>query len=290
VFAIIGLMIWSTAVVKNQLGKFMRYLYCIINLVLCCVILTSTFNDVRAEDKGHPFGPGEKMHFVLKYGVIPAGEATLEVHAMEEINGVDAYHFVVTARSNSFIDLFFKVRDRVDSYADVDMNHSLYYRKKQHEGKTRRDITVDFDWEGKKSTYVNFNTEPKVIDLIPGSFDPLSVFYFSRLLDLATEKEFVRPVTDGEKNLIGNLRVTGSENVSVGAGTFKTLLLEPDLQNVEGVFSKKQRAKIKLWVTDDERRLLVKMSSKAMVGSFVAELTSYEVHDAMRISNLKEEE
>jgi len=268
----------------------MRYLSGIINLVLCCVFLAAAFNDARAEDKEHPFGPGEKMHFVLKYGVIPAGEATLEVHAMDKIKGVDAYHFVVTARSNAFIDLFFKVRDRIDSYADVEMNHSLYYRKKQHEGKTRRDITVDFDWEEKKSTYVNFNTTPKVINLIPGSFDPLSVFYFARLLNLETEKEFVRPVTDGEKNLIGSLRVLGSENVRVEAGTFKTLLLEPDLKNVEGVFSKKQRAKIKLWVTDDERRMLVKMSSKAMVGSFVAELTSFEVHDAMKVSNLKEEE
>lgn len=281
----------DSAVLGNQLEKHMRYLSDITNLVLVfCVILAGTLNNASAKEMNHPFGPGEKMHFVLKYGVIPAGEATLEVHAMESINGVDAYHFVVTARSNSFIDMFFKVRDRVDSYADVGMNHSLYYRKRQHEGKTRRDITVDFDWEEKKTTYVNFDTEPKTINLIPGSFDPLSVFYFSRLLALRSEKKFVRPVTDGEKNLIGCLRITGKEDVSVEAGTFKTLVMEPDLQNVEGVFSKKQRAKIRLWITDDERRLLVKMSSQAMVGSFVAELASYEVHDAMRVrvSKLKE--
>ena len=60
------------------------------------------------------------------------------------------------------------------------------------------------------------------------------------------------------------------------------------MKNVEGVFSKKQRAKIKLWVTDDERRLLVQMKSKAMVGSFVAELVSVEGHDLLTISNLKE--
>ena len=267
----------------------MHYLSGIIHLVLCCVILISTGSNAGAEEMKHPFGPGEKLHFVLKYGVIPAGEASLEVHPMEKIKGVDAYHFVVTARSNSFVDMFFKVRDRVDSYADTGMNHSLYYRKKQHEGKTRRDITVDFEWEENRSTYVNFNTEPKVINLMPGSFDPLSVFYYSRLLHLNTEAAFVRPVTDGEKNLIGNLRVTGIENIHVEAGTFKTLVLEPDMQNVEGVFSKKQRAKIKLWITDDERRLLVKLSSKAMVGSFVAELTSYELHNAIKVSNLKEE-
>jgi hypothetical protein len=56
---------------------------------------------------------------------------------------------------------------------------------------------------------------------------------------------------------------------------------------VEGVFSKKQRAKIKLWVTNDEHRLLVQMKSKAIVGSFVAELVSFEGHNPVKVSNLK---
>jgi len=241
-----------------------------------------------AEEVYRPFQPGEKMNYVLKWGVIPAGEATLEVHDMDEIQGVEAYHFVMTARSNSFIDVFFKVRDRIDSYADVGMNHSLYYKKDQQEGKTRRDIKVDFDWDKNESTYVNFDTEPKVISLIPGSFDPLSVFYRSRLFDLQEGSEFEQPVTDGKRSLMGVLRVTGKKKVKVAAGTFETLLLEPDLQKLEGVFSKKQRAKIKLWVTNDERRLLVKLKSKAKVGSFVAELVSYKGHDSIKASNLKE--
>lgn len=238
----------------------------------------------------HPFRPGEKLHFVLKYGLVSAGSAALEVHDMTEIQGVRAYHFVMTARSNSFIDMFFKVRDRIDAYADADMQHSLYYKKDQKEGKTRRNIKVDFNWDKNESTYINFNTEPKVISLLPGTFDPLSVFYYSRLLDLEQDKPFEHPVTDGEKNLMGILRVIGRETISVPAGTFETLVLEPDLQNVEGVFLKKQRAKIKLWVTDDERRLLVQMKSKAIVGSFVAELVAAEGHDALNVSSLQEDD
>jgi hypothetical protein len=255
--------------------------------LLLCFLSVSIFAHPVAAEGHHPFKPGEKMHFVLKYGAIPAGEATLEVHEMNEIQGIAAYHFVMTARSNSFVDIFFKVRDRIDSYTDADMNHSLYYKKDQKEGKTRRNIKVDFDWEKNESTYVNFDTEPKVISLLPGTFDPLSVFYYSRLLDFEKMDEFKHPVTDGEKNLMGILRVIGKETVSVPAGTFETLILEPDLQNVEGVFSKKQSAKIKLWVTNDERRLLVQMKSKAVVGSFVAELLSVEGHNPEKISSLE---
>jgi hypothetical protein len=107
------------------------------------------------------------------------------------------------------------------------------------------------------------------------------------LLDFEKVNEFEHPVTDGEKNLMGTLRVIGRETVSVPAGTFETLVLEPDLQNVEGVFAKKQRAKIKLWVTNDEHRLLVQMKSKAVVGSFVAELVSVEGQNSRKISSLE---
>ncbi len=262
----------------------MHRLLSTIFLLLTCASMSAFYSPVIASEH-RPFQPGEKMHFVLKYGVLSAGEATLEVHAMDEIQGVEAYHFVMTARSNSFIDIFFKVRDRIDSYADAGMNHSLYYKKDQEEGKTRRNIKVNFDWENNESTYVNFDTEPKVISLLPGSFDPLSVFYYSRLFDFQKVEEFEHPVTDGEKNLVGRMRVLGKETISVPAGTFETLVIEPDLKNLEGVFSKKQRAKIKLWITNDERRLLVQMKSKAIVGSFVAELVFVEGHDSVIVSS-----
>jgi hypothetical protein len=230
------------------------------------------------------------MHYTLSWSGISAGDAMLQVGGMEEIEGVEAYHFIMTARSNDFIDIFFKVRDRIDAYADAGMNHSLFYKKNQNEGKTRRFIRVNFDWEKNESTYVNFDTQPIVISQVPGSFDPLSVFYFTRTLDLEEGKEFEQPVTDGTKNMMGVLRVTGRESVKVPAGTFDTLLLEPDLKKIEGVFSKKQRAKTKLWVTDDERRMLVKMKSKVKVGSFVAELDSYKLQDPVKVSNLNEKD
>ena len=269
-----------------ELKVFYMRLFYFIHFCISIFIVSGIFSSVAASEMNHPFQPGEKMHFVLKYGAISAGEATLEVHDMVEVQGVEAYHFVMTARSNSFIDIFFKVRDRIDSFADASMNHSLYYKKDQKEGKTRRNIKVDFDWKENKSTYVNFDTEPKIINQIPGTFDPLAIFYYSRLLDFQKVVEFEHPVTDGEKSMMGILRVIGKEIITVPAGTYETFVLEPDLQKVEGVFSKKQRTKTKLWVTNDGRRLLVQMKSKAMVGSFVAELVTVEVSNSVKMSNL----
>jgi hypothetical protein len=57
---------------------------------------------------------------------------------------------------------------------------------------------------------------------------------------------------------------------------------------VDGVFAKKERAKIFVWVTDDERKLPIKLKSKAKVGSFVAELVAIQDPEDMLTSTMFE--
>ena len=224
-----------------------------------------------------PFSPGERLTFVLKWGFITAGKATLEVHPMETVNGVESYHFVMTAKSRSFLDNIYKVRDRIDAYADVGMNRSMLYKKKQREGKTRRDVLVEFDWEKPEVQYSNFGDKRDPIPLEPGSFDPLSAFYFTRMIDLEKVKTVERPVTDGKKCVIGKASVVKRETIKLTDGTeYDTFLIEPELQHIGGVFEKSKDAKIRVWVTADKRRIPVKITSKVIVGSFVGELESAE--------------
>ncbi|BBO77607.1 hypothetical protein DSCW_50240 [Desulfosarcina widdelii] len=219
------------------------------------------------------FQPGERLTFALKWTIVPAGTAVLEVLPGEHMAGLDAFHFVLTARSNAFVDAFYTVRDRVDAWADAAMQRSLLYRKKQREGSTRRDITVSFDWDAMTAQYVNGNDVREPIAITEGSFDPLSIFYWSRFAPLAVGGRLQRPVTDGKKHVLGIAHVVRRESIRVPAGRFDTFLLEPDLRHVGGVFEKSPDAKLQLWVTADRRRLPVKLKSKVVVGSFTGELT-----------------
>ena len=246
-----------------------------ITLILTAIIIIFGFTkSVKAVEKNFPFYPGEKLTFQLKWTIIPAGEAVLEVLPIETINGAKAYHFVMTARSNSFIDHFYKVRDRIDAYADIDMTHSILYKKKQHEGKNKKDVVVNFSWEQNKAQYSNFNNKRPPIDLLSGSFDPLSAFYYTRLVELKKNSIIERPVTDGKKCIIGKAFVIKKERIKLASGTYDTYLIEPELKHVGGVFEKSKNAKIQLWVTADKRRIPVKIKSKVVVGSFVGELVS----------------
>lgn len=232
--------------------------------------------EIKASSNNIPFAPGEKLTFQLSWSFIPAGEAVLEVKPTKTVNGTQAYHFVLTARSNAFVDVFYKVRDRIDAYADLSMTRSLLYKKQQHEGNTRRDVVVNFNWESQTADYFNFSKMEKSISIMPGSFDPLSVFFYSRLIDLEVDKIITNPVSDGKKCVIGKAKIVKKEKISLASGTHEAYLLEPELKHIGGVFEKSEDAKIQLWVSADSRRLPLKIKSKVVVGSFVGELISFE--------------
>lgn len=244
-------------------------------LGLFCLVLACLLEPIAsAAEKHHPFAPGERFVFELKWTLIPAGEAVLEVLPFEKMNGVDAYHFVLTARSNNFVDTFYKVRDRIDAYVDVGMNGSLFFRKNQREGKTKRDVEVSFDQEHLKAFHKQKGKVGKEIKIIAGTFDPLSVFYFSRLIDFSVGMQIQKAVSDGKKVVIGRANVLRREKITVSAGKFDTFLLEPELEDIGGVFEKSKDAGIKVWVTADKRRIPIKIESKVAVGRFTGELVS----------------
>lgn len=243
-------------------------------LLVCIFTLCGSSVAGNAIEKGLPFSPGEKLTFKLKWMFIPAGEAVLEILPCETINNVKSYHFVLTAKSNSFVDHFYKVRDRIDAYMSDDLTHSVLYKKDQHEGKRIKKEVVEFDWKRNKAQYSNFNKRRKPIDILPGCFDPLSAFYYVRLVDFKENSVVERPVTDGKKCVVGQATVMRREEVKIESKTYDTYLIEPDLKHVGGVFEKSKDAKIQIWITADNRRIPVKLKSKVVVGSFVGELVS----------------
>ncbi|MBS3946162.1 MAG: DUF3108 domain-containing protein, partial [Melioribacter sp.] len=64
----------------------------------------------------------------------------------------------------------------------------------------------------------------------------------------------------------------GREQVTVAAGTFDCIILEP-LAKEGGLF--KSEGTMLLWVTDDEIKMPVKVKTKVIIGSIDAELTKY---------------
>ena len=227
------------------------------------------------QERRIPFKPGEKLHFKVRWGFIHAGEAILQILPVEEINGEKVFSFLMTARTTPFVDIFYKVRDTYESLTDIGMHRAIHYRKKK-EGASKKEVTVTFDWEKKETQYIRAGEDWKPVPLIPGSFDPLSVFYAFRTHDLVVGKELLVPVSDGKKCVMGTARILKRERIKVKMGEYDAFLIEPEMKDIGGVFEKSDDANIKVWVTADDKKIPLRFKSKVIVGSFIAELTSVE--------------
>jgi hypothetical protein len=220
--------------------------------------------------------PGEKLTYALRWENIPAGELHLEIRPILTFQGTEAFHFVMTAESNSAVDLFVKIRDRIDAYADAGMTRSIFYHKGQH-GDRKRKETIKFDWVESKAQYTDSGEQYTPIDLQPGSLDPLSAFYFTRMMISEKNPRVERPVTDGKRTFMGNATMVRRETITLNNGkTYDTFCLKPDLGLLGGIFKKSKDPLLLLWVTADEKRIPVQIKSKVKVGHFIGELVSVE--------------
>ena len=92
-------------------------------------------------------------------------------------------------------------------------------------------------------------------------------------MDLRVGKDEVLEVYADGKVYPLKVIVHAKEKVTVPAGTFRCIKVEPVLKS-EGIF--KQKGKLTVWLTDDKLKIPVKMTSKILIGSIGTKLVSLQ--------------
>ncbi len=211
----------------------------------------------------------EKFVYDLTWTGIKAGTATLGITKEGE-----KFKIVSTAKSADWVSVFYKVEDRAESLmARTGANEwatPLNYRLKTREGKHRKNKEVIFNVSQKKAIYIDHLTnERKDYEIPENIYDPISSFYYVRTLPLKIGESVYVTIFDSKKVWDVEVQVLKKEKLILPSGTFNTILIKPLLKS-EGIFSRK--GDIFIWITDDAKRLPVKMQTKVAVGSIVATL------------------
>ena len=220
---------------------------------------------------------GEKLEFKLKWGIITAARARLEVLRREDGTIV----FRASARTVPILDSIYPVRETVESnLAPPDMRVQRYFKSgKEGRGPAGEDEIL-FDWELGTATHTRDGESREPIEVPEGVQDPISSFYAYRASEVVDYGPVVLDVTDGKKVTAGEVRVVGRERVKVPAGTFDAVIVEPEIEGVGGIFKKSPNASIQIWLTDDEWRTPLKLRSKVAVGHFTAVLIEMSLDPA----------
>lgn len=225
---------------------------------------------------------GETLKYNIGWSFIVAGVAHLQTTRIVDSNGTLAYELRADANSHSIIDALFKVRDINISWLDITAKKSLGYWQSVREGKYARDEWLAFNYAN--NTYNNHRQDrdgniktQKMTFEGEEVLDMLSALYYVRLQPLPEKGEIYFDIVNRQKQYPLKVTVLGKKKVKVKAGEFNCIVVEPQFSG-EGIFTAKGKS-LKVWLTDDERRLPVKMSVEVFIGSVTAELTEYSLSE-----------
>ena len=212
-----------------------------------------------------PYRVGERMEFEVRFSNIRVGSGTMEVVGIQHLRGRETYHTVFTVRGGNFM---YRVNDRYESWIDTRTGNSLRYRQDQQEGK--RDVERTFEFFPERAVYTE-NGEPEQPS-VNNPLDDASFIYFVRSIPLnvgetySFERYFIpdrNPVT---------IRVLRRERIRVPAGEFDAIVIQPIIKS-RGLFSEDGHAEI--WLSDDEKHIMLQMKSRLKIGSLNLYLKSY---------------
>ncbi|WP_207533791.1 DUF3108 domain-containing protein [Desertivirga arenae] len=245
----------------------MKRLFTLILFALVTQFVVAQSLDSKSEPV---FKPGETLKYRLRYGFITAAEATLKVEDTDlKLSNRPVFNLVAQGKTSGTFDIFYKVRNRYDSFIDKETFLPHLYTENIHESNYRRKDKARF-YQDQHKVVANKGTF-KAKDQ---TFDVVSAYYFARNLDMSDVKAGAPlKMYYFLDDTVASLEITyiGKERVKTALGYFNCLKFSPTIQ--PGRIFKKD-SKLFLWITDDGNRIPVKAQVDILVGSVTMELTS----------------
>jgi len=181
----------------------------------------------------------------------------MEVKKVVKISGRDAYYATLSTRSSKFFDVFFKVRDHIESYIDKEGIFTWKQKKKLRGGKYRSDKETIYDQEKHQALY-----EGKKIEIPSYVQDSLSSVYYLRTQQLKKGDSLIMDANDGSENYLVEVKVIDMEKVTTPWGKFEALKTEVVWKS-EG---KVQEDSSEIWFSNDEKKIPVKIEKQSKMG------------------------
>lgn len=217
------------------------------------------------------YSTGESLEYSISFGFYTGARAYLTV-LDSNINGVATQRLVARAKTVGIADRLFRIRDRYESFIELNSGLPVLSIRDIREGRYRNynEITYNRDLSQAISLRTGVHAVPNMVQ------DMLSTFYFARKHNfndsLAVDQLlFYEPFfCDELYSLI--LRFRGFETIECKFGNlecYKFSLCEKrgnELVTLDNM---------SFWVTHDANRIPVKVEFEISVGSFVVELEKY---------------
>ena len=218
-----------------------------------------------------PFADGEREVYRATWnGVFSV--ATAEIRTVPTVvDGKKVYHVRVEAKTSKALDLIWKMRDTITSTFDAHKLSPSHFNFSQKENSRVIETDAKYDPSSKRWA-VNrqqVGKEAKVYQFDSDNIlDPISTVYLARATEFKVGDRLYFKVFGGRYRYLLELFVEKKEPITLDSGkSIEAYRIIPRIQNItkRGYAGRFNEAVI--WLSADQRRLPVKLSSKIAFGS-----------------------
>jgi hypothetical protein len=233
---------------------------------------------ISAEGQSRSYQPGEKVNYVVHYGAINGGLATLSL-VKDTSTGKELWHSSMVAKTTGLADALFRVLDIYESYIDPQTELPVKSIRNISEGRYKKYNVVLFDHKTRKDSAI-LNSDLTGIHIAEqGIHDILSCFYWFRNHNMpeitqVKKGEIITIMTWFTDELYPiRMKYLGVEDIKTRAGRIKCHKFNPVTET--GRLFKTQED-VSFWFSADKNFLPVKIRFDIFVGAFMVEMVSYE--------------
>ena len=226
--------------------------------------------------KFYPFEKGEKELYRATWnGMFSVAMAEVTTTS-SMVDGKKVYQVRVDAKTSKTLDLIWKMRDVISSTFDAKSLAPSHYHFSQRENSRIIDTEAKLDvstkrWavnrqqNGKRTKIYQFDSHNTV--------DPVTAVYLARSVDFKVGDKLYFKIFGGRYQYLLELFVEKKEPVELPSGkTVEAYKIVPQVQNLKKTGYASRLREAAIWISTDERRLPVKLSSKILFGSVQLEL------------------
>jgi hypothetical protein len=172
------------------------------------------------------------------------------------------------------LDLFWKMRDTITSTIEAKPLAPTRFTFSQRENLKVIDTEAKFDRTAKKwSVHRDERTEVKKyeFDQPPNTIDPITAVYLARSQDFKVGDHLYFNIFGGKYRYLLDLEVERREKVHIASGSIDAFKIVPRIKNLmkDGYAERVNEGSV--WISADERRIPVMLSSRIFVGSIYIE-------------------
>jgi len=213
-----------------------------------------------------PFKVGEQLSYQVFLPNIPAAAATANFHVRSrgKFFNHDGLQFIVNAQTSNALQKLFVASEIMSSY--VDPKSLLPFRSEltSNEGRRRKvtKLTINQDY----GTATAEGGER--IEIPIGTHDYLSSFYLLRTFNMVPQKRSAISILVNNKPKTLFITALKRENLQIGSQTIPAIQISLTTDDADA-----DKFQLRGWISDDKRRLPLRLTAVTQLGPLRADLT-----------------